>query len=337
MELRRLPRDGGALSLARLSTRADASWPHRPAPSGVEDTLPDVVIEPGDYPATLRAARVVAALAQRRYFAFLVLQLGAAFLGALFASVAAAVDSPSVAQGWRQASAVALLVSFVVLLLGRVLRTDALWWDARAVAESLRSSAWRFMMRAPAFESRNGASPEELFRMDVVETLKARPDISAAVERRRDDDASEISALMQETRRAPLEERRAFYAQQRLDDQKRWYADRARSHERAREACFLAAMLVQLAAVHVAFLQWRPWRLNLVPLLVAIAASVTTWAQARRHEESAQAYAFVRQELDVMAVRLETAADEAAFEAAVAATEDVFSREHTMWMARRNR
>jgi SMODS and SLOG-associating 2TM effector domain 1 len=171
----------------------------------------------------------------------------------------------------------------------------------------------------------------------VVETLKARPDVSAALERRRDDDRAEISARMQETRRAPLEERKAFYTAQRLNDQRRFYRDRARSHERAREACFLLATIVQLAAVLVAFVQWRPWRLNVVPLLVAIAASVTTWAQARRHEESAQAYAFVRQELDVMAVRLETAADEAAFEAAVAATEDVFSREHTMWMARRNR
>jgi hypothetical protein len=294
-------------------------------------------MKPGDYPTTLRAARTVAALAQRRYFALLVLQLGAAFLGALLASVSAAVDSPTTAQRCRQGSAVALLVSFVVLLVGRVLRADAVWWDARAVAESIRSSAWRFMMQAPPFASANGTSPDERFHLQVLETLRARADISAALERQRDGDPNEVSPLMQKTRRAPLDERRAFYTEQRLNDQRRWYRDRARSHDRAREACFFLAILAQLAAVLVAFLQWRPWRLNLVPLLVAVSASVTAWAQARRHEESAQAYALASQELDVMAVRLEAAADEPAFRAAVAETETAISREHTMWMARRNR
>jgi SMODS and SLOG-associating 2TM effector domain 3/SMODS and SLOG-associating 2TM effector domain 1 len=294
-------------------------------------------MKPVDYPTTWRAATAVAALAKRRYYALLFLQLGSAFLGALFSAVSAAVESPATGQWYRQASAVALLVSFVVLLVGRVLRTDAIWWDARAVAESLKSSAWRFMMHLAPFKSADGATPDELFRVQVRETLKARSDISAALERRRDDDPNEISPLMQQTRRAPFEERRAFYTERRLNDQRRWYHGQARLHDRARELYFFVAILAQLGAVLVAFLQWRPWRLNIVPLLVAISASVTAWAQAKRHEESAQAYALASQELDVMAVRLDAAGGESAFEAAVAETEAAISREHTMWMARRNR
>jgi hypothetical protein len=289
-----------------------------------------------DYPTTLRAARTVAALAQRRYYALLFLQLGTAFLGAFFASVSAAVDSPATSQ-FRHASATALLVSFVVLLAGRGLRTDAVWWDARAVAESLRSSAWRFMMHAPPFESPNGVLPEVLFRVQVLEILRARSAISAALESRRDDDPNEISPLMRKTRSATLEERRALYTGERLNEQRSWYSDRSKSHDRAREVCFFLATLAQLGAVLVAFLHWRPWRLNLVPLLIALSASVTAWAQAKRHEESAQAYALARQELDVMAGRLDAAADEAAFEAAVAETEASISREHSMWMGRRIR
>jgi len=294
-------------------------------------------MKPADYPTTLRAAMTVAALAQKRYFALLFLQLATAFLGAFFSAVSAAIDSPTTSQWYRQASAVALLVSFVVLLVGRVLRSDAVWWDARAVAESLKSSAWRFMLNVPPFKSTDGDSPDERFRVQVLETLTARPDISAALERHRDDDPSEVSPLMLKTRRAPLEERRAFYTEQRLGDQRRWYHDRARSHDRGREVYFFLAVVAQLGAVVVAFLQWRPWRLNLVPLLVAVSASVTAWTQARRHEESAKAYALAKQELDVMAARVDAARDEAAFEAAVAETEAAISREHTMWMARRNR
>jgi hypothetical protein len=294
-------------------------------------------MKPDDYPTTLRAAAAVAALAKRRYYILLFLQLGTAFLGALLSGVSASAVSPTTSQLCRQASAVSLLVSFVVLLVGRILRTDTLWWDARAVTESLQSSAWRFMMHVPPFKGSGAASADERFRFQVVETLKARSDISAALERRREGDASEISPLMQKTRGAPLEERRALYAEQRLNDQRRWYGSRARSHDQAREACFFLAILAQLGAVLVAFLQWRPGGLNLVPLLVAISASVTAWAQAKRHEESAQAYALAKQELDVMAARLDAARDEVAFEAAVAETEAAISREHTMWMARRNR
>src|SRR5262245_39183645 len=123
MDPRRLAAGDGVADLRRLSIRGDAPR-HGPAASAAVEPLPDIVMEPGDYPAALRAARLVAALAQRRYFAFVLLQLGTAFLGALLASIGAAVDSATAAQWCRQASAAALLVGFVVLLVGRVLRTD---------------------------------------------------------------------------------------------------------------------------------------------------------------------------------------------------------------------
>ncbi len=295
-------------------------------------------MNPPDYPSTLRAASAAARAAQRWYFAMLGLQLGASFMGALLAGLAGAVDSPESAHRLRQAAAVALLISFVVLLYGRIIRADKTWWDARAVAESLKSAAWRYMVRAAPFDAAAGASsPEDAYHAQVIETLRARPAVSSVLERRRAGDSADITPLMSATREGALEERRASYRKQRLADQMRWYHDKAASHDRAREIFFLLAVVLQLAAVLAAFLEWRPGKLNVVPLLVTFAASLTAWAQARRHEESAQAYAVARQELDVMADRLNAAGDERSFSGAVAETEAAISREHTMWMARRNR
>jgi hypothetical protein len=193
------------------------------------------------------------------------------------------------------------------------------------------------MMRAAPFAAGNGAAPDAVFQARLSETLRARPSILAALETARQGEPAEITPAMHALRDAPLAERKSFYAAARVDDQRRWYGSKASRHDRSRETYFGVAVLVQLAAVIAAFLQWRPSGLNLVPLLVALSASLTAWSQAKRHEESALAYAVARQELDALALAVEAAAGEDAFAAAVAETEAAISREHTMWMARRNR
>lgn len=290
-----------------------------------------------DFPAAQRAASSVSASAQRRYYALLSMQLGSGFLGAALAAASVAVETAAARHWLLQGSAAALLVSFVAMLVGRALRYDARWWDARAVAESVRSQAWRYMMRAVPFDGADGPSQEKGFLAGVAETLRARPAILAALEGRRGGDLDEITEVMRSTRAAPLDQRQTTYGDERVNDQRRWYGDKARFHDRAREAYFVVATLAQLAAVIVAFVQWRPFKLNIVPLLVALSASVTAWSQAKRHEESAQAYALARQELDLMMRRVIAAATEETFGVAVTETEAAVSREHTMWMARRNR
>lgn len=279
----------------------------------------------------------MAGIAQRRHYLVLRAQLGSAFLGALLASASAVVTAEELRQWLLQASAVALLIAFVVTLVGRILRSDTLWWDARAVAESLRSSTWRYMMQAPPFDGNHDGLLDQRFLAGVAETLQARRAILPALERERDNALDEITPTMRSNRNALLDERKAIYGVQRLDEQRRWYGGKARYHDRSRETYFVLGTVTQLAAVIVAFLQWRPLKFNLVPLLVALSASLTAWSQAKRHEESAQAYALARQELDLMAGRIAATTGEDDFRLAVAEAEAAISREHTMWMARRNR
>lgn len=298
----------------------------------------DVTMMEADYPASFRMADVAAVTAQNRHFAILAGQLGCAFVGALLLGIGNSLASGSGADHLRQAAAVALLLSVVMLLTARVLRLDTVWWDARAVAESIKSSLWRYMMGAPPFATASGAVPsEETFLRQVQDARGARPGIAAALERQRREGTEEITGQMRTMRDATRAERVALYLELRLNNQRRWYSQKAKAHDRAREAYFVTTLFLQVVALLAAFFDWRTNGLSLVSLIIALSASLTAWAQAKRHEESAQAYALARQELDIMGSRLQSAADDTTFGAAVAETEEMISREHTMWMARRNR
>lgn len=193
-------------------------------------------------------------------------------------------------------------------------------------------------MRAVPFSSdQNDSVAAEAFVRQLSEVRKARSAIAATLERHRSDPPEEITTLMRTTRQERLDERRKFYVQHRLDDQRCWYSTKARFHDQRRESWFVATLTLQVVALLCAFLDWRPGGLNVVTLIIAASASLTAWAQAKRHEELAQAYALAAQELDVIGARIGAAADDSAFGLAVAESEEAISREHTMWMARRNR
>lgn len=274
---------------------------------------------------------------QRNYFLVLGWQIACSFTAAACLGASGTARWAPVATGLRQLSAGLLLCSVLLLLVGRVRRFDTVWWDARAVAESIKSAAWRFGMRAQPFEARDLQAGEDFLRL-VAAAKRARPAIAASLELQRTEGTAEITQWMKETRLSTLADRSEAYLRGRLDDQQRWYGRRSRQHDRAREAHFWVALVLQAAAMLAAFNDVRPSGLNIGSLLITLAASLTAWAQAKRHEESAQAYALARQELDLMASMLRLALpDEPTFSSLVADTEEAISREHTMWMARRNR
>ena len=75
---------------------------------------------------------------------------------------------------------------------------------------------------------------------------------------------------------------------------------------------------------------------NMIPLLMTIAASAIAWSQMKRYSELAQTYSLAAQELgDQEAIALNIT-EEADFLALVEQVEETISREHTIWCVRRD-
>lgn len=284
-----------------------------------------------DYPPLFHAADSASRTGQAWYTrlteADLVLVLIAAFaigIGSIGSSI------------WRQAmaltAAICLASAVILRWVNRARRPDRNWFDARAVAESVKTAAWRYAMRAEPFEGGDSTSSER-FVAELQEIMAARPDLRLEPSNA---PGGQVTSSMREVRSKPFEERKLLYIKDRVSDQVAWYARRSRVHRRRAQLWFVVGLSGELLAVLFAIIRVVDLSaINLVGFLTALAASATAFAQLHRNDEVGRSYGLASQELSSIQTLIEDC-NEAAFDALVRNAEGAISREHTMWIAKRN-
>ena len=107
------------------------------------------------YPALFFASDKASLRAQAAYLHILRAHLFSLVLAGTTAKIAAAVD-PASYRVLATATAVILAVGLVLLWVLRAKRYEKVWFDCRAVAESVKTATWRYMMQAPPYERDEG-------------------------------------------------------------------------------------------------------------------------------------------------------------------------------------
>jgi hypothetical protein len=192
------------------------------------------------------------------------------------------------------------------------------------------------MMNAHPFQESD--SVEKRFVAELQEIRKAMPDSAKHLASQMDGSASAITDFMRQLRRHPYDERKQFYIESRLRDQKKWYSDKANMNARSGERWFWLTAGFQIIAVMIAIITIAigSLRFNFIPALMAFAAVVAAWSQMKRYDELAKAYALAAQELIELEAIAENLNQESSFPQFVEQVEGAISREHTMWCARRD-
>lgn len=288
-----------------------------------------------NYPSLYRCADAASLKAQGTYLLFHKIYLGSLVLGSA-TSAFTAIGSPPVNTCLYTGLAVVLVVGLLILWAMRARQDDKIWFDGRAVAESVKTATWRFMMRAQPFHQ--DSSAEALFLADLKEIREARPHLGKYFAAAMNADGSALTDFMKERRSSSLEERRGFYASARIRDQKTWYAKKAKLNVDTGAKWFWAIALLQVAIVTLAIVQAASGGLgiNPIPIVTTCAAALAAWSQMKRHDELAQSYALAAQELEEIETLANNQATEDAFSQLVEQAENSISREHTMWCARRD-
>ncbi len=287
------------------------------------------------YPSLYRYADAASLKAQGTYLLFNKVYLGSLVLGSA-TSAFTAIGSPTVNIYLYTGLAIVLVVGLLILWAMRARQDDKIWFDGRAVAESVKTATWRFMMRAQPFHE--GSSAETLFLADIKEIREARPHLAKNLAAAMNADGTAITDFMKGKRSSSLEERRDFYASARIRDQKTWYAKKAKWNVNTGAKWFWAIAFLQVAIVTFAVVQAASGGLgiNPIPIVTTCAAAMAAWSQMKRHDESAQSYALAAQELEEIEAITNNQAGEDAFAQLVEQAENSISREHTMWCARRD-
>lgn len=251
--------------------------------------------------------------------------------------VAASISyySPN-SKGGTYFSAFLFLVTLGILIGLRVKRPDDTWYNGRAVAESVKTRAWRWMMRAePYFDGERIEVVKKLFVNDLKEILRQNTSIAHALG---SDEHLEgpISNKMAEVRAMPVKDRLAVYVMDRVKDQHVWYSKKSVFNRKRAKCWFWVSVTLHLVAIAMLLARVQDPTLNLPIEVVATAAgAVITWLQAKKHNELASSYSLAAHEIVLIkgeSVDIHTESDLSDY---VVNAEAAFSREHTQWVARK--
>ncbi len=294
-----------------------------------------VMMNKDNYPNLYSSASAASRKAQYNYLRLNKMYLGSLVLGSM-TSMFTVIESEALNTCLYTVMAVVLVVGLLILWVIRAKRDDKTWFDGRAIAESVKTITWRFMMRVQPFHEDCDADSSFLARLREIR--EARPHLGRHLAAEMAASGSAITSFMREKRSSSLEERRNFYAKARIHDQKTWYAIKAKSNSNAGAKCFRVTMILQVLIMILAIVQaiCRGLRINPIPIVTTYASAIAAWTQMKRHNELAQSYALAAQELEELEAVATNQISGNAFTQLVEQAENSISREHTLWCARRD-
>ena len=245
------------------------------------------------FPGLYHAADAASRESQQRYFSGLFWYLTLLVLAAAIAFI-----SPN-SQTGTLASALLFLGSVGVLIWLRTEKPDEIWYNGRAVAESVKTRSWRWMMRAEPFEKPDAPSNAE-FLGDLKAILHQNKSLSkhlTSVTGAQD----AISEQMKRVRALPAQARLDLYMSCRVQDQCVWYARKARQNKATAKFFFWLSVVLHGAAVLMLLLRIANPRVQLpIEVIAAAAAAVLTWVQARKYDELTYSYALTTHEITIL-------------------------------------
>ena len=219
----------------------------------------------------------------------------------------------------------------------RVSKPDDIWYNGRAVAESVKTRAWRWMLRAEPYED---CEDVEIMRKRFVidlktilkqnESLIGKLGIGASV-------AEPITDKMLQVRKLPLLERFELYRKERILNQALWYTKKAKFNKNKSTLWFTITVVLHGLAIVLLLFNIKEPSLKLPIEVIAVAASsVLTWLQSKKHNELSSSYSLTAHEIMLIKSETNRITTESELSEYILNCENAFSREHTQWVARKN-
>lgn len=285
-------------------------------------------MEDKDFPALYRSADALAVQQQQVFLVSVGTHLTLLVIAASL-SVFYVANS-----GMAYAQAACLLITVFLSVFIGYHKPDRIWYNARAVAESVKTLTWRYMMCAEPFQSHNDLALkafQKKLRAVLDQNQQALGLLSTNLSDR------QVTDTIKSHRDAPFTARRDIYIRARIEDQRNWYATKASLNRKRARAFFVALVLSNLVALALSLLRVSSPGIQFFPvdIFVALSASLLTWIQGKRFSELAASYALAAHEIGIIREQAETVS-EVQFSTFVADTENAFSREHTQWVARKD-
>lgn len=290
-----------------------------------------------DYPALFLDANEASARAKSSYLNLTKGTLVLLVLGAALAAASAAVDAHRPVFAVASALVLGLSAFFTIFL--KAAKPEHSWYAARAVAESVKSMTWRYVMGAePYFINLPPAQAEKKFIWSLSSIAKERKQLAPALGGKFVD-FPQISETMRTIRSSSSEERLSIYLRERIKNQRKWYSQQTSYNRSAENRYFVSILLFQFLALTAAILlvSHPESKVKLTGLFTSLAGALIAWLQLNQHKELAQSYCVTGLDLGLVQEQAQYIKNDKDLSDFVGDAENAISREHTLWIARRDR
>lgn len=286
-----------------------------------------------EYPALFKVADAASNRTQKYHLWTVIGYLSCLIVGSIFAFYG--IDNSNLAT----VAAFIFVISLFLTLFILNKNFENTWYNCRALTESIKTSTWKYMMRAePYTNSDDVRIVNSEFRNLLKSLLKQNSNLSHEFVNK-DSEGDQITVEMRQVRSLSLDERKKFYIEHRIDDQRRWYTKKSVTNKKHRKLWF--GLLISLNALALIFVLLRidspSFQYWPVEILIVLSGACLTWIQVKKFQELSSAYSLTAQEIGTIRGEIERVDGEEDFSSFVNDSENAFSREHTQWIAKRLR
>lgn len=232
-----------------------------------------------------------------------------------------------------------LVIGLSLTALIKYFKFEDLWYQGRALAESVKTLTWRYVTCSENFESNLTLQEVESKFVNSLQVLQSKfPDLITFM----DADLLQRNAItskMNIIRNLPWQERLMQYVKCRIDDQVNWYSKKSKFNKNKKGTWLWLVLTSQALSILscASLILWPTNSWNLVGLFTTIAASAIAWLELKQYQGLIQAYATACMELTIIKSLSNSIFVEEDFIKYVLDSENAISREHTMWLAQRRK
>lgn len=290
-------------------------------------------IEDKDLPGLYQSANKSSLKEQKKHF----IGIGTYLILLIIASLFSFFSAGEIEPVFKIISTVFFLITLAIMIWLRVSKPVDIWYNGRAVAESVKTRSWRWMLRAEPYED---CEDLEIMRKKFVGDLKAILKQNQSLVEKLGVEASiedPITDKMIELRTLPLKERLAVYRKERITDQAIWYNRKAKFNKSRSSIWFWITVILHSIAILLLMFNISEPELKLpIEVIATAASSVLTWLQSKKHNELAASYTLTAHEIILIKAETNRILNEDELSEHIINCENAFSREHTQWVARKN-
>ena len=295
----------------------------------------DIKVSNTDLPGLYQSADSSSLKEQKKYFNAIRAYLILIFVASLFSylSTVSGTTSPV----YKIISALLFFTTLAILVWHKINKPVDIWYNGRAVAESVKTRAWRWMMRAEPY---GDCKKVEIMQAEFVKDLKSILEQNKSLFEKLGLEAIDkepVSPVMLDIRNLLIDDRLSVYRDQRITNQALWYKNKAKYNKDKSTVYFVITVVLHAIAIILLLVNISDYKVNFPIETIAVAASgFITWAQSRKHNELFSSYSLTAREIILIkseTVRIDTEEELSEY---IMNCENAFSREHTQWVARKS-